>query len=82
MCSSDLALSRKPTTVDDFQSAMASINPGLPANAIRVTANKQGWLDELWLCLDKSFAYERCRAGTGGLPGNVRLRIWRGPRRR
>ena len=35
-----------------------------------MTANRKGWLDELWLCLDKKFAYERCKAGTGGLADN------------
>ncbi|MDB5703609.1 MAG: ribonuclease [Sphingomonas bacterium] len=74
------ALSRRPLKVGGFAAAMAAANPGLPASAIRVTANKQGWLDELWLCLDKSFAYEHCKAGTGGLPGNAALKIWRGPR--
>src|SRR3954470_8743921 len=73
-------LSRKPLTASGFAAAMAAANPGLPANAIRVTANKQGWLDELWLCLDKKFAYARCVTGSGGLDGNASLKIWRGPR--
>lgn len=73
-------LSRKPLTASGFAAAMAAANPGLPANAIRVTANKQGWLDELWLCLDKKFAYARCRAGSGGLADDAALKIWRGPR--
>ncbi|MEO7170732.1 MAG: ribonuclease T [Sphingomonas sp.] len=67
-------------TAGGFADAMATANPGLPATAIRVTANRQGWLDELWICLDKSFAYERCKAGSGGLPANAALKIWRGPR--
>jgi len=74
------ALSRKPLTAGGFAAAMAAANPGLSANAIRVTANKQGWLDELWLCLDKKFAYARCAAGSGGLDGSTALKIWRGPR--
>jgi ribonuclease T2 len=74
------ALSRAAVTVGGFTAAMAKANPGLPANAIRVTANRQGWLDELWICLDKRFAYERCRPGSGGLPATAALKIWRGPR--
>ncbi|MEP7004552.1 MAG: ribonuclease T [Sphingomonas bacterium] len=74
------ALSRKRLTASGFAAAMAAANPGLPANAIRVTANKQGWLDELWLCLDKKFAYARCATGSGGLDGKASLKIWRGPR--
>jgi len=74
------ALSRGKLTAGGMAAAMAKANPGLPANAIRVTANRQGWLDELWICLDKRFAYERCKAGSGGLPATAALKIWRGPR--
>jgi len=74
------ALSRSALTAGRFAAAMAKANPGLPADAIRVTANRQGWLDELWICLDKKFAYERCKAGTGGLPATASLKIWRGSR--
>ena len=28
--------------------------PAVPASAIRVTVNQRGWLDEMWLCLDKA----------------------------
>jgi ribonuclease T2 len=73
------ALSRRPLTVGQFAAAFAKSNPGIPASAVRVTA-KSGWLDELWLCLDRRFAYERCKPNTGGLPGNARLKIWRGRR--
>ncbi|WP_066810315.1 ribonuclease T2 family protein [Sphingomonas asaccharolytica] len=73
------ALSRRPLTVGQFAAAFARSNPGIPVGAIRVTA-KSGWLDELWLCLDRRFAYERCKPNTGGLPGNARLKIWRGRR--
>lgn len=74
------ALSRGSLTVSGFATAMAAANPGLPAGAIRVTTNKYGWLDELWLCLDKRFAYQSCKTGTGGKPGDTALKIWRGPR--
>ena len=74
------SLSRKPLTVSAFATAMAAANPGLSEKAIRVTANKRGWLDELWLCLDKQFSYANCAAGSGGLRGNAALKIWRGPR--
>jgi ribonuclease T2 len=74
------ALSRGPLTVGKFQAAFAAANPGISANAIRVTAKRGGWLDELWLCLDTRLNYQRCRAGTGGLPSNATLKIWRGHR--
>ncbi|MBS0479114.1 MAG: ribonuclease T2 [Proteobacteria bacterium] len=75
------ALSRGPLTVGQFTAAFAAANPGVPANAIRVTA-KRGWLDELWLCLDRQAArYVSCKPNTGGLAANASLKIWRGRRR-
>lgn len=73
------ALSRTSgLTVDRLAVAIAAANPGLPAEAIRVTINQRGWLDELWLCLDKRFAYARCHADSGGAPTGTTLKIWRG----
>lgn len=74
------SLSRSPLTVGDFAGALAKANPGLPATSIRVTATKQGWLDEIWLCLDKAYRYERCRPNSGGLATSADLKIWRGRR--
>jgi ribonuclease T2 len=74
------ALSRKPLTAGDFATAFAAANPGIPASAIRVTANGKGWLNELWLCLDKSFAFERCKPNSGGVSAGTTLKIWRGRR--
>ena len=74
------ALSRRGVSAGGLAAAVAAANPGLPANAIRVTATRQGWLDELWICLDKRFAYERCKAGSGGVPASTAIKIWRGPR--
>jgi ribonuclease T2 len=73
------ALSReRGLTVGRLASALAAVNPRLPASAIRVTVNPRGWLDELWLCLDKRFGYARCRADSGGAPATATLKIWRG----
>ncbi|CAN5245644.1 ribonuclease T(2) [soil metagenome] len=76
------ALSRSPATAGKLAEAIAAVNPGVPADAVRVTRNAKGWLDELWFCLDKQFAYERCKAGTGGVPANSAIKIWRGPKSR
>lgn len=75
------ALSRQPLTVGEFKRAFARANRAVPASAIRVTTTRDGWLDELWLCLDKRYRYERCKAGTGGAPDDSALKIWRGGRR-
>ncbi|MEG3174832.1 ribonuclease T [Sphingomonas sp. RB3P16] len=74
------ALSRRPLTAGQLAAAFAKANPGVPADAVRVTANKKGWLDELWMCLDKSLAYRRCEANSGGLDANASVKVWRGRR--
>lgn len=73
------ALSReRGLTVARLVAALSAANPALPASAIRVTVNRHGWLDELWLCLDKRFTYARCRADSGGVSAATSLKIWRG----
>ncbi len=72
------ALSRGDLTVGDFKRAFAARNRAIPASAIRVTTTREGWLDELWLCLDTRFRYRRCEAGTGGAADDAALKIWRG----
>lgn len=74
------SLSRAPLTAGRFAAAMARANPGLGADMMRVTATKQGWLDEVWICLDRRFRYQRCPAHQGGLPAGAPLTIWRGSR--
>lgn len=75
-------LSRTELTVGQFKARFAAANPGIPADAIRVTVTKEDWLDELWLCLDTGLRYERCKPGTGGAADGNALKIWRGGGRR
>jgi len=74
------ALSRRLLTAGALASALAAVNPGLGPQMMRVTADRQGWLDEVWICLGKDFRYRRCPAHQGGLAPTAPLRIWRGPR--
>ena len=74
------ALSRRTLTAGDFAKAMATANPGLDADMMRITANENGWLEEVWFCLDLAYRYHRCPSFQGGLPDDARIRIWRGPR--
>ncbi|MES3056366.1 ribonuclease T [Sphingomonas faeni] len=74
------ALSRTSLTAGRFAAAMASANPGLKADMMRLTATKQGWLDEVWICLDRRFRYRRCPVHQGGLAVGAPLEIWRGSR--
>jgi ribonuclease T2 len=65
-------------TAGSFAAAFARANRGINAGSVRVTTTKDGWFDELWLCLDTRFQYERCTQG-GGTKSSTPLRIWRGP---
>lgn len=78
-----VALSRQPNlTVSAFRRAFAAANrslPGFTAASINVRVTRDGWLDELWLCLDRRYRYTRCRdGGEGGRTSSQRLQIWRG----
>lgn len=76
-----VALSRRPgLTAGDLAAAMARANPGIAADMMRITANKQGWLDEIWLCLDKAKKYQTCPAHQGGLAADAPIKVWRGIR--
>jgi ribonuclease T2 len=74
------ALSRDSLTAGGFAAAMARVNPGLAPTMMRVTADREGWLEEVWICLDKRFRYRRCPAHQGGLPAAAPVKVWRGRR--
>jgi ribonuclease T2 len=74
------ALSRRSLTAGQLATAIARSNPGIRANMMRITATRQGWLDEVWLCMDTRFRYATCQAHQGGLKPDARVRIWRGRR--
>ena len=74
------ALSRRRLTAGALAQAMARSNPGLNPDMMRVTANRQNWLDEIWICLDTQFRYTRCPTHQGGLSPQATLKIWRGGR--
>lgn len=69
---------RADLTTGQFAQAFARANPGLSPSMLRVTADRRGWLDEVWICLDTRFAYTRCPARQAGRRSNLPLRIWRG----
>ena len=45
------ALSRQTLTAGALAEAIARANPGMTPDMMRITATRQGWLDEVWLCL-------------------------------
>ncbi|PCG15519.1 MULTISPECIES: ribonuclease T2 family protein [Sphingomonas] len=74
------ALSRQTLTAGTLADAIARANPGMAPDMMRITATRQGWLDEVWLCTDRRFRYTRCPAHQGGLSPDAAVKIWRGRR--
>lgn len=71
------ALSRRgDLNAGDLRRALAARSPGLFAQAIRVEANRAGWLQEVRICYSRVLRPVRCR--DAGLPDRAPLKIWRG----
>jgi ribonuclease T2 len=55
---------RQRWTVGQFKRTLAATNrrqgAALDARAVQVTLNREGWLEEVLLCLDRRFAYTAC----------------------
>ncbi|MCP3728972.1 ribonuclease T2 [Sphingomonas sp. MG17] len=74
------ALSRDPgLTAGRFAVAFARANPGVNAASIRIEAGRDGWLDEVRLCLDTAFRPRACPSHLRGIAASARLKIWRRP---
>lgn len=71
---------RTGLTAGQLAAAIARVNPGMTAGMMRITATRQGWLDEVWLCTDKRLRYTTCSTHQGGLAATAPVRIWRGKR--
>jgi ribonuclease T2 len=69
---------RRPLTAGGVAAAIASANPGIAANMMRITATREGWMEEVWLCLDRNFRNRRCPAHQGGAKPNTAIKVWRG----
>lgn len=54
-------LAAKPQTAASIRRAFAAVNPGVTAPMIAVSANKQGWLDEVRFCLGPRMKPARCK---------------------
>jgi ribonuclease T2 len=65
----------RPTGMS-VQRAFAAANRGMSPDMVRLNVNKQGWLEEVWVCLDTRFRWTRCAApaAKAGAP----VKIWRG----
>jgi len=61
----DLATERG-LTVHRFTQSFLAVNQRLDPRAVRVRLTREGWLDELWLCVDRKLRFAACLASQGG----------------
>jgi ribonuclease T2 len=70
-------LSRAPgLSARRFAAAWTAANR-LPRDTVRLSLDRDGWLKEVWLCLDRRFRPQRCPATQGGAGADEPVRIWR-----
>lgn len=62
-------------TAGDLRRAMVEATPFLPSEAIRVKANRRGWLQEMHLCYGANFMPATC--ADRGADDSAPLKIWR-----
>lgn len=69
---------RRGMTAADFQAAFAAANPGMRPDMMRLNLNRKGgWLEEVWLCLDKALKPRTCPANAGGAPLTAPVKVAR-----
>ncbi len=66
---------RRGMTVGDFQSTFAAANPGMTADMLRLNLNKNGWLEEVWICLGLDKRPRACPAAQGGAQPGDRVKV-------
>ena len=71
-------LSRKPLTAGQFRNAFAAAKEGLQPDMLRLKINQRGWLQEVKLCLGKSFRPTRCPGYMRAVKDDAEVKIWRG----
>jgi ribonuclease T2 len=72
-----MRLSRRPDlTAGNLRAAFRAATPFLPVAALRVKANRRGWLEEVHVCYGKDFLPAPC--ADRGLGDGAALKIWRG----
>ena len=73
------ALSYRDQTVASVKQAIADTNPGLRPDMFKLTLDRQGWLQEIWFCLDTKFTRMVC-AEPQREGAEAKVLIWRGGR--
>lgn len=71
------ALSRSQPDVGSLAAAIAAANRGMRPEMIRIVLSRGGWLEEVRICLNRSYRPAACPRDTPGARSRERVRIWR-----
>ena len=69
------ALAAKPQTAASVRRAFSAVNPGVSAPMIAVSVDRQGWLDEVRLCLGPRMKPARCEPFQSGAKDGRQIRV-------
>ena len=70
---------RRGLTVGQFAAAFARANRGMTPQMVKVATTKDGWLEEVRVCMDTRYRYRICPPRPGAA-NSAPLKIWRGSR--
>lgn len=70
---------RRGLTVGHFAAAFARANRGMTPQMVKIATTKDGWLEEVRVCMDTRYRYRICPLRQGGANSST-LKIWRGAR--
>lgn len=62
-------------TVARFQKAFVAANEGMKPDQMRLNVSRAGWLEEVWICLDKRLERRSCPAHQGGARPEQIIRV-------
>jgi ribonuclease T2 len=76
-------LSREPErgtalTAATIAERFAELNERMPADSVAVKVSPKGWLQEIRICLDRTFKPRRCPSFSRASSRTVPVKIWRG----
>jgi ribonuclease T2 len=67
-----------PLTAGILAERFAEYNDGLPSNAVTIKTSRNGWLEEVRICLGRDFKPRSCSAFSRLVPAQTPIKIWRG----
>jgi ribonuclease T2 len=71
-------LSRQPLTAGVLRAELVTANRGRPADSFGLRLSRNGWLQEVLVCMDREFMPRRCPASQMGARDAATVKIWRG----